>query len=306
MSVPATAAEEQVGFFPAGGETLFGVVTRPTVDPLGMAFIVLPGGGRSLAMGRSRFQVRLCRDLAAMGFHAMRFDYHGGGESTGVVDRFRMGEPFSEDLAGAARWAESLGIDRSVLMGSCFGARTALSFAEGHEGVEAIVLVTPVVRDPTKGEGSTTMLATRWGIGRYLWKAFTPRVLAGLFDRRRRKVYGAVARAKIRGLRMKLGDEPEWRRIHIVSENFLRALRRVVDRRVPILILFGTEDDYRVDFEEARGGELGRLLERAGSLAEIVTLPGRIHGFTTLEAQESVAALIHEWCSRIASAARAS
>ena len=88
--VHAGAGEESPVFFKAANHQLFGILTEPTGDPLGTVVIPLSGGGTPLSTNRNRFSVRLCREVARLGFHALRFDYHGIGESEGQVAPFEL------------------------------------------------------------------------------------------------------------------------------------------------------------------------------------------------------------------------
>ena len=95
--------QETPVFIQAGQETLSGIVGTPGRDPKGLGVIVLAGGWRGTSAGRNRVLVRLCRRLLASGFHTMRFDYAGMGESTGAQKR-TLADPSVEDLTAAAMW----------------------------------------------------------------------------------------------------------------------------------------------------------------------------------------------------------
>src|SRR5207249_8000593 len=104
------------------GEHIFGVWTRPTTAPNGIAAILLVGGIYGLSIGRNRLSVRLARTLASCGYHVMRLDLHGSGESTGEV-RDLLDLTFLDDLEVAARWIEGQAIRETIGIGSCFGGR---------------------------------------------------------------------------------------------------------------------------------------------------------------------------------------
>src|SRR5439155_658117 len=113
-------------FLPSRGEHIFGVWTRPTTAPNGIAAILLVGGIYGLSIGRNRLSVRLARTLASCGYHVMRLDLHGSGESTGEVrDLLDLTflDPFVE-LAG-----------RRVPMLLCYGDEPMrLDFERASEG----------------------------------------------------------------------------------------------------------------------------------------------------------------------------
>jgi hypothetical protein len=69
----------------------------------------------------------------------------------------------------------------------------------------------------------------------------------------------------------------------------------VVQRGIPTLFLYGDQDDFYRDFERARTGRLGRLLENAGDLIEVRTLPGFLHEYRDTERQHAMQDLITEW-----------
>ena len=67
--------------------------------------------------------------------------------------------------------------------------------------------------------------------------------------------------------------EPEW-----LSRGFRRELAAVVARRIPVLVVYGEDDNYRRELELACAGELGVIVAGAGPLLEVEVVPGKIHG----------------------------
>lgn len=295
----ASSRDEVPAFFPAGRETLFGVFTRPTVDPIGVAAIALPGGGGTrLSTNRNRVWFRLCRRLAGEGYHALRCDYHGAGESTGKEESLRLDRPFIDDVEGAVRWVEGQGVSDLVLIGSCFGARTALSYAATAPAVRGLVLISAPVLDYEEGEATVTRLAHEWSIWKYLRRSLRPRTLKGLLDRDRRRTYAKVVRAKLRVVSGK--RRGRWTRDDAAGagSNFLDPLSALVERKVPMLFIHGDGDSIHREFTQEKAGRLGKLLERAGRVVEVRTVPDPVHGFTTVRSQDSVLDLIVDWLVR--------
>lgn len=293
-SLPARSAQEVPVFFPAGDQTLFGILTRPVASSNGTALIILAGGATPVTTNRNRLSVRLCRRVAGQGFHAMRLDYHGAGESTGLVERMRLDRPFTTDPEGAMQWLRRYGIKDFVLVGSCFGSRTALAVAAANPDVTRLILVAAPVKDMAIGDWASVQAAHEWTIWNYVRRALSLRVLRGLSDRHHRRGYWRYIEHKWAAFRRRRAHKgrqgPEW-----VSEHFLRQLKALVERHVPILLLYGDGDAYFADFRRARSGPLGALLDRAGSKVEIQTLPGRVHGFTRLAIQDAVLDKIAGW-----------
>lgn len=283
-------------FFQAGGNTLFGVLTRPKAG--GDAAVIVLGGGMtpSTSTGRNRIFVTLSRHVASLGYHAFRFDYHGIGESTGE-STIRLDRPFVDDLVGAIGTVAERGIERYVLVGSCFGARTALAAGGRLSGIRGAVLLAPPLRDFALSERRTD----GWKARDYLEVVFHPRRLVGGDERVTMRRYLRFARSgalvAIRRLRRRLTrtrDEHPW-----VSGRFLEGVASLVERGIPMLFLYGTDDESYPDFEEARRGRLGEILQRASGSVEIAVVPGQVHGFTQTDTQSVIVSTVGSWISRV-------
>jgi pimeloyl-ACP methyl ester carboxylesterase len=286
----ATTGNETPAFIPAGADTLFGILTTPTVEPVGTTVVAMPALVQTPGFGRET--TYLCRRAAAAGYHAVRFDYHGMGDSTGVVHRMHLDDLFIEDLEGMLGWLRARGLERYALVGNCFGSRTALALAPRMEGLAMLALAAPPIQDIQLGERREIAAATRMTGWQFARKAVNPRVLGRMFNRRRRRRYAVMARTKLGAAsgRVRPGGEDRW-----VSQPFLRDLMAVVQRGIPTLLLYGDQDDFYQDFQRARTGRLGRLLENAGDLIEVRTLPGLLHEYRDTERQHAMQDLITEW-----------
>ena len=280
-------------FFPAGGETLFGILTEPH-DPIGAAAILLRGGGQGPCSERNQIDARLCRRLSEDGFHAFRFDYHGVGESTGAVERFRLDEPFEEDVEAAINWLRGRGIERFILIGGCFGARTALACAARVPGLEGLVLKALPVRDKEKDETGTWPLVPDRTVWQYASRAFRPHVVRALFSATKRRgylrVFRAAWRARTESPEAK-GDNPAPRWL---STALLSNVETALQRSIPILFVSGTKDPGFGDFDRAMSARLGEILQESGSLVDAETLAGRVGG-ADASLQQPVIDLIAEW-----------
>jgi pimeloyl-ACP methyl ester carboxylesterase len=251
-------------------------------------------------VNRNRLSVRVCRGLASLGFAAMRCDYHGTGESTGTLEGFTLRRPFTEDVVAAVGRLREMGVERVVLSGSCFGGRCALVAATELEDVEAVVLLATSPRDYERGERKSTKAAESWGLGRYVREAVRPRRIRGLFQRRARRSYAKYARAKLRAMGTHdRPDEPE-----IVSESYAGALRKLLDRRVPVVQLFGSDDSSFEEYRAAAAGPLAGDLARAPGLVDVRTIPGKIHGFLSRPIQDDVVDAIQIWGAEFMAARR--
>lgn len=293
--VRATSQVEIPVFFPSGQDTLFGILTEPTSEPVGIAAVLMHGGNLGPSPGRNQMGVRLCRRLSEEGFHAFRFDYHGVGDSTGEVEQFRLDQPFTEDATAAIEWLRGRGIHRFVLIGGCFGSRTALACVSVVPGLVGLVLKAIPVRDKKKDAAGVQAFVPNRTVWGYARRAFRPQVLRGVLSSGTRRAYvGRLSSAwRARSLSSSIHASPvspPW-----VSPTVLAGLQAAIDQRVRLLLISGTQDPGFGDFDEALGGSLGQLLGEAGSLADMQVLSGRVGAAADASLHEPVIDLIAEW-----------
>ncbi len=65
--------------------------------------------------------------------------------------------------------------------------------------------------------------------------------------------------------------------------------------------MFGTDDLHYREFLAAYEHNLAEIIERAGSTIRIVTIPGRLHGFTDVAVQEASIDLVRTWAETLGS-----
>jgi len=300
MSRLPTTREETPFFVHAGGEDIFGVLSAPTAEPRGIAALVLSGGAYVGATNRNRVSVRIARDLAAMGFHAVRMDYHGVGDSTGDIDTYPLDRPFVEDILPAVRMMEERGVDRFVLVGTtCFGARTALSTAVRIRNVSGVVLLAAPLRDFPNAVNPDATPAQH-----YLRRALSPRTFAALRDPGKRRQYATTARWKASSaagrLRSRLVSSGPPPVADGMSPTFYEPLAELAERGVPVLIGYGIEDQFYSDFLAARAKpRLARLLDAPGSRIEVRTVEGSIHALRRISAQDAMVELTTDWLTEL-------
>lgn len=295
--------------FKAENSELFGVLSAPDrFSARAIGVVLTTGGAYIAATNRNRLSVSLARRLAGQGFHVLRFDYHGIGESGDIIEGYRLDRPFTEDLAGAVQWLRGIGLRRFVLIGSCFGARTILSTADRVDGLLGAVLASTPLRDFRLGDNVPARHASEkslWTLIRLavrprVWRSLlTPQTREGFLRNRHLYVRTAVLKAKLIRERLlgaaagsKRGDY-DW-----ISQNFALPFQRLIDRGVPLLLLYGAEEEFYGEFTAAREGPLGEVLARAGDRVEVREIDGVLHGFTTLRVQDALLAHTERWMER--------
>ena len=276
-------------FFEAAGETLFGVVSEPTSTSAALGVVLVNGGAQVPSPGRSRIHTRLAHRLAAGGFRVLRFDYHGAGDSTGSVDAFRLNRPFIEDLSAGVAVLGLRGVDRYIFVGRCFGARTALATASTMPNVAGLVLIALPVRDQEKDEFGTRSLTPERSVWRYGRRALRPSVIRDLLRTDRRGGYMRMARVVWRSRRARSSVRNRRR------SPLLMQIGAVVERRIPVLLLTGTEGRAAREFREAMSSEFGEAIEAPGSKVDVRTLQGDLGAFADVGTHEAVTGLIAAW-----------
>jgi pimeloyl-ACP methyl ester carboxylesterase len=295
--VRATSRQETPVFFRADGEELFGIVTRPTEPATGLGFLTLSGGAVPFSAGRNDMSVHICRRLAGMGHTSLRFDYHGAGESTGMVERVELGITHVQDTLAAVDVLRAHGATQIVLSGSCGGARNALGAAKDVPELHSLVLFSLPLRDHERVASRAHRRAAReWSLWQYVRRALRPKTWRGFFDRRLRLVYLAFAREKIRAVRRgETAPPPPPKGAGVTSPTVQEELIQLIRRRIPILLVYGDEDDYYQDFLLDQTERLGSILQRGSDVVKVMVLPGKVHSFHTLELQEQLRGLIFDW-----------
>lgn len=145
---------------------LFGVLTKPsTVVSGGVVALSLWGSGPVPSFGPGRVRREMARRLAEQGLYSLRLDYLGCG--AGHPRRHhRFDSPCIAEACAAIRWLEEQGLERVILVGSCYGARVALAAAGEVRELAGVALLSPPV----------------WDDDRQLASAFRPELGAGGSD----------------------------------------------------------------------------------------------------------------------------
>lgn len=272
--------EEFPVYVPAGDHRLSGVVCAPASG--GDLGAVLLAGSDSGRTHRNRMWVRAARGLAERGVPSLRVDYRGAGDSTGTA-RFDSEEPYAEDVVAAAGFLErATGVSRLVLVGSCFGGRSALAAAAALPeavGVVAFSVFALVQRDRRP---------SRLRAQRTRWAYRAKRLLPGLRGIPRGRVRRAIDR--------RTGSET------VVSPVLARHLAALLPRGQAWLVM---------GERSARLAGVRRLLEEvaagldapARARAHLEVVPGvLLQGFRSLAEQDLGVSLTVDLATRVGGA----
>jgi len=290
-AVQSRVVDDPVFFPPATGR-YFGLVSVPAAGDGKATGVILLSGTHpgSTTIGRNRMWVTLGRALAERGYLALRIDYGGLGESLPAESVYDLDRPAVDLFHHAVAELRSRGAERILVVGTCFGSRTAVAGAAAEEeGIAGLLLLAPPVRSTTKGGGGAAHLAMYSSTGDLAKRALSLRTLRQLAGTTRaRRMARLVVVNKVKSL---LGRRPVKRHNGQPSPTdaataFLEPLRLLAQRRVPMRLVYGDQDMFWTEFKKAEEGRLGQVLQRAGSGIEVRTVPGVVRGFVSVRIQD--------------------
>jgi pimeloyl-ACP methyl ester carboxylesterase len=291
---PDGTGEEPV-WFTRGDDVLFGVYNSPAGELSKAAIVCVHNGGYNMTAHHNQMWTRLCRQAAADGLHAFRFDLTGTGDSTGTDIRNPYGQA-AEDTLAAVQWLRDRGVERVVLIGTCRGAMISLGAAPRTPGLAGVFLCAPALAKLSPDHN-----------GLEPWQAPTVRsaIADGLSMRVMRNlvVDSGYRRfvAKRASARLKRAVAPRLRPVRQPVDASARAkvnrmypLEWLADHRVPVTVYLGRQDPHYRQLQEVRSGVLGRLLDQCPSI-EVDIVDGSIHRFINVEGQERFLSAVRQW-----------
>lgn len=131
--------------FGTSQEPLFGVYQPPKAQRTRETGVVLcyPMGQEYMRSHRAFRQLAML--LTKAGFHVLRFDYFGTGDSAGASDEISFDRWVSDASAAADELKDTAGISRVAFAGLRVGAAVAARAAAQRTDVDSLVLWDPVV-----------------------------------------------------------------------------------------------------------------------------------------------------------------
>ena len=287
--------DEAIRWFEAGDDAILSVLTRPVGQAKGVGVIFLNGGHGGSSSGKNRIYTRMAADLAQRGYHSLRLEWHGIGDSTGAVDEYIMDEPFLDEAFGAAQVLRDEGCERIAIYGECFGARTAVVAAEKMPDLVALYLVTLVLRDGAVSEQSSQRMVADLPASEFVRRLGKIRHLG---DPKRRKLYADILRNKVRHVVRRARNRTEGSTLAPwVGTQIVTGLEGLGARGIPVHLVYGDSywDPHRYDFEEVEA-DLAPLRHEC---IDSEVIDEMIAGYRTLSIQDRLVPLPGEWFDRV-------
>ena len=284
------------------------IVTELMVEPINVGVVLFSPGGYTISAQRNRWALGMAEQLAAAGLHTIRFDYHGIGDSAADLERFEQDRPLVGDGTAAIDELARRGVTDLILVGQCFGARTALAIAPDIAGLCGVFAISPSLRDLGRGEGTANRMAHDAAVGAYLKQAARVVEFSQLQDPTTRRRYlrlgSMFIRARwskvMRRLRLAKQNPTPW-----VSSALVNQLTNLADRDVPVTFVFGGAETDSNEFEAAKVGPLGDAVRRSKRIVDH-TLAGRVHNLGRVDIQQKIVEMIVEFSMQCAKEATSS
>jgi pimeloyl-ACP methyl ester carboxylesterase len=207
---------------------LCGIVSEPDnrSAPRGQA-VILSNVGMHNRIGPFRIWVELARELAHQGFHVLRFDLSGMGDSDARPVALGDQELLELDMTEALAFVTAkYGIDRFLLIGLCSGVPGAHALAARDDRVLGAAFI-----------DGYTYRTNSYYLKRYFLRYFLPQLWIRYFRRRlarSRRDRSEIINSPVAPPRFYSGAAPP-------REQFRREVSSMTDRRIPLLFIYTGE-----------------------------------------------------------------
>lgn len=132
-------------FFRNGAYQLFGILHRPAISVAQRRGFVFCHPCFEEKLWAHRVFVSLARELTERGYHVLRFDYMGHGDSDGEFVQSTIRSRLSDLACAVALLRQEIGHDASIgLLGLRLGATLAAVHAESDTKIDRLVLWDPI------------------------------------------------------------------------------------------------------------------------------------------------------------------
>ncbi len=279
--------------FSYGGEPAYGILHLPSAGALvrntGLIFV---NSAIRTRCGPHRLYVRLARRLCAAGYHVLRYDPPGIGESLGsIVDAPHYRRRFVDSLDGSVStvsfFQSETGVNHVGITGLCAGAYCAMVSAAADPRVKFAILASlPVQEVGDLSEEALTNLA----IPSYLQKLVNPGSWYNLLTGGMR--YDWLLRS-VRSLLTKGYASPK------LDSTLWQASRRFTETERKTLFIYGEKDWLYEPFVKSYWKKLRRL-EQGRQIHELHVVEGSNHIFSQRRWQDELIGKSISWLDDIA------
>ena len=301
---------QHVSFRNRQGQTLHGMLHSPDSGTARGVCILLLSPGIKGRVGPHRLYLKLADPLVAAGFHVLRFDYYGLGDSEGELGERVMADMYNsiqggryvDDTIAAMDWmAKQHGIKRFVGSGLCGGSISALLTAARDPRIEGLL----GIGLPSTLEGGAENFDRFMSRGQlrqegrgYLQRALRPdawkRFLSG------KSGYRLILRS-VRELLLPSKSPPPTASAAVrdnANPLFAPAFLKVLESRLPVLLNFSSGDRHRFNFGEKFEERHAGAIARIGHPYQVRLIEGANHVMSDPRWIDEMLRVTREWLDR--------
>jgi len=288
-----TPETERIVQFSCGGIRAVGILHTPvdgekTGKRTGIIFV---NAGIRSRRGPNRFYVRLARQLCTQGYHVLRFDLPGIGDSPGqlknVVEYKKTFLDCNECVLDAALFFKSeVAIDSLGLLGLCGGAYSALMAGVDDPHVNFMILASlPVQHFGEMSEEAVTGVM----VTVYLRKAFRWRAWRRFLTGQSQYLWAMRALGRILRGQYKMPQ---------LDQNLWEAFQRFTQQGKQILCVYGDQDPLYRSFERGYVPQIEKSsLVRSSTHIQVIS--GANHNFSQLDWQQELTMTASTWLNTL-------
>ena len=299
-----------VSFPNRDGLLLHGLLHEPTpVEARGVCVLLLSPGVKG-RVGPHRLYLKLSDRLAGLGFHVLRFDYHGLGDSEGelpervLADMYNsiQGGRYVDDTIAAMDWMQrTAGIRRFVGSGLCGGSISALATAETDPRIECLLgigLPTVLEGGPENWARIITQQQIAAMSDTYFSKITDPnawlRLLSGKSSYR---VIWRVIRDRLRPRKAAVsrGAPAPKAKVDNTNPRFASAFIAMLNTGRPMLLVFSGADRLRAQFAENFEAHHADRLQKVRHLYDVHLIPEANHVLSDPAWVGELSKIAEEW-----------
>ena len=302
-----------VTFRNRAGLQLFGILHTPEGGSPGDVIVLLLSPGVKMRVGPQRLYLQLAETLVAMGLTVLRFDFHGLGDSEGVLPEELLKDVYNhievgryvDDTIDAMDWVQrTYGCRRFLVSGLCGGAITGLLAGERDGRVVGLL-----------GLGITPVLASRAAdasrymtVGQleqqqkmYLRRLLSPQAWFRLFTF---QTDNYLIRRMVRHWVRKFLRRPAQPTVAAATEHdnanplFPPAYFSMLSRRRPMLLVFGGSDRLHWEYQEKFVSRHRERIAAMPSLTEVHVVELANHVLSLQEWQDEMLSVSTAWMKK--------
>jgi len=136
-------------FYQSGGKKIFGYMHSPKEKYPRNIGIVVCAPHAEEKLNSHRFLYNLSNELSKNGYHVIRFDYFGHGDSEGDFRDMTI-QSMIDNTSTFINFFTERGIKQICLLGVRFGATIAALAAEENSRVKNLILINPFLQETCK------------------------------------------------------------------------------------------------------------------------------------------------------------